>query len=163
MSDNELSFNVFTLKNNRNVYSTNPLSHHDPFQPNVLLFQCLCLLQSTVKHDNKLGHWLEVDYVPSIIYNIPKQPFQVFYRVCVLRNFAKFWGRHRSWSPFYSNVADLSALFLRKYFMTSVLLLMLQNFLNRVFYRTPPDVKLRCIMGCPGLKNSYLEKGLFKS
>ena len=43
-----------------------------------------------LKHNNKPGHWLEMGYVPSITYNIPKQPFQLFYRIDVLKNFEKF-------------------------------------------------------------------------
>ena len=44
-------------------------------------------------------------YVPSITYNIPKQPYQVFYRIHVLRSFAKF-EENTFPAFFYSKAAD---------------------------------------------------------
>ena len=63
-----------------------------------------------------------------VTYQMQKQPPKVFCKKGVLRNFAKFTGKHLCQSLFFSKVAGLSI---------ERFLWFLRNFWEHVFYRTP--------------------------
>ena len=61
---------------------------------------------------------------------------QMFFRICVLQDFAIFTGKNLRWSLF---LITLDAL-LKRDSNTGVFLLNLRLFQERLFYRTPLDV-----------------------
>ena len=64
---------------------------------------------------------------------------EVFWKKGVLRNFAKFTGKHLCQSLFFNNVAGLKACnFIEKENLAQVFSMNFAKFLNTFFYRTPP-------------------------
>ena len=64
---------------------------------------------------------------------------EVFWKKGVLRNFAKFTGKHLCQSLFFNNVAGLKACnFIEKDNLAQVFSMNFAKFLNTFFYRTPP-------------------------
>ena len=89
--------------------------------------------------------------------NNPQTHRDVFYKKGILRNFAKFTGKHLCQSLFFNKVAGDSG--------TDVFLWILRNFENTFSYRTSPVAALWYILwnilklagreNCDGLRNSF--------
>ena len=70
---------------------------------------------------------------------------EVFWKKGVLRNFAKFTGKHLCQSLFFNNVAGLKACnFIEKENLAQVFSMNFAKFLNTFFYRTPPMAASVC-------------------
>ena len=67
-----------------------------------------------------------------------KQPPKVFYKKDVLKNFAKFTGKHLCQSLFFNKVTGRN--FMKRETLAQVFSCELfRNFSERLFYRTPPS------------------------
>ena len=66
-------------------------------------------------------------------------PSQMFYKISILKNFAKFTGKHKCWSPFSIKLQAFKSPTLYERYATAAYLGNLQNSLEKFFYRTHLD------------------------